>query len=275
MKITIITVCYNSEACIRNTIQSVIKQDYNNLEYIIIDGGSKDRTLDIIREYQDKIAYWISESDEGVYDAMNKGIELASGEYILFLGSDDVLASKDSISKIAANIDSETDEIICGWVLPVDSCHKFQEECYEHVRISDVLSYINSGHILPHQAMFVKTSIMKKYKFDTYYKIAADYNFLMQVCDFVKIKILDIRVAIYNLDGLSLLSNKTVDEYIDILSKKNQLDKEQKKYILKLKIKSFFKKVFLGIGLWEIIVRLKKRERHCCKKAGCNWYKND
>ena len=89
--VSIITVVFNSEKYLENTILSVISQAYDNVEYIIIDGGSTDGTIDIIKKYEDKLDYWISESDDGIYDAMNKGIDLVTGEWVNFVNSSDVL----------------------------------------------------------------------------------------------------------------------------------------------------------------------------------------
>ena len=89
MKISVITVCYNSSATIERTIQSVIRQNYSDLEYIIIDGGSTDGTLDVIAKYQPYISLCISEPDNGIYDAMNKGLERTTGDVVAFLNSDD------------------------------------------------------------------------------------------------------------------------------------------------------------------------------------------
>jgi glycosyltransferase involved in cell wall biosynthesis len=102
MKISIITVCYNSQNTVESTIQSVLNQTYLNIEYIIIDGGSEDGTKDIINKYLDKIAKYVSESDKGIYDAMNKGITLATGEIIGFLNSDDIFFDNDIVLKIAS-----------------------------------------------------------------------------------------------------------------------------------------------------------------------------
>ncbi|NCT42717.1 MAG: glycosyltransferase [Microcystis aeruginosa G11-09] len=103
--VTIITVVFNGEKHLEQAIQSVISQSYNNVEYIIIDGGSTDSTIDIIRKYDDQIDYWLSEPDEGIYDAMNKGWKLSQGDYIYYLGSDDILLNipSQSIQKASLN----------------------------------------------------------------------------------------------------------------------------------------------------------------------------
>lgn len=107
-KISIVTITFNSEKTLEETIKSVINQDYDNLEYLIIDGGSKDHTLDIVNKYRDKIAVVVSESDKGISDAFNKGIQRASGEIIGIINSDDILMS-DALSTIAENYDPTVD----------------------------------------------------------------------------------------------------------------------------------------------------------------------
>lgn len=102
-KITIVTVTFNAIGCLEKTINSIIEQNYSNLEYIIIDGGSIDGTIDIIHKYETKISCWISEPDHGIYDAMNKGIHLASGEWINFMNAGDQFASSDILYKIFNN----------------------------------------------------------------------------------------------------------------------------------------------------------------------------
>ena len=104
MKITVITVCFNSEKTIERTIQSVTSQSWKNKEHIIIDGKSTDNTLMIIQQYRSNIEFLISEKDSGIYEAMNKGLALATGDIICFLNSDDYYPSKDVISNIVKNI---------------------------------------------------------------------------------------------------------------------------------------------------------------------------
>ncbi|MFI8747738.1 glycosyltransferase family 2 protein [Pseudomonas sp. NPDC077186] len=100
MKISIVTVCYNSEATIRETIESVLSQSYSNIEYIVVDGASKDGTMTIVNEYKDRIAKIVSEPDKGIYDAMNKGVGLASGDFVGILNSDDIFASANAITDL-------------------------------------------------------------------------------------------------------------------------------------------------------------------------------
>lgn len=105
-KITIVTVCFNAELVLEQTMLSVLNQTYKDIEYLLIDGGSKDGTLDIIKKYSDRVR-WISEPDKGIYDAMNKGIKMASGEWINFMNAGDRFASNDVLEKIFSNDYSE------------------------------------------------------------------------------------------------------------------------------------------------------------------------
>jgi len=126
--ITIITVSYNAIKTIEDTILSVLSQTYPNIEYIIIDGGSTDGTLDIIKKYQDRISYWVSEADKGIYDAMNKGWHIAKKEsYILFIGADDKIISLPSVKFMCNSYNciiygevelyNRTFKSICNWKL--------------------------------------------------------------------------------------------------------------------------------------------------------------
>jgi len=107
IKVTIITVTYNAERFIERTIQSIIGQDYPNIEYIVIDGGSDDDTINIIKKHEEYIAYWISEPDGGIYDAMNKGIEVATGEWINFMNAGDTFSHASVLSHIKGYFQKE------------------------------------------------------------------------------------------------------------------------------------------------------------------------
>mgnify|MGYP005988898691 CR=1 FL=1 len=161
--ITIITVVFNGEQFLEETILSVIRQNYDNVEYIIIDGGSTDKTIDLIKKYEDKIDYWISEKDRGIYDAMNKGIDLVNGDWLNFMNAGDIL-KKDIIYNII-NILNKTNKIclygLGDWVNGKKPLNKL----------------IPILHKMPnHQAMFVRAIYMKKNKFDLKYKIIADLD---------------------------------------------------------------------------------------------------
>jgi len=111
-KVTVVTVTYNAEQYLEQTIKSVIEQDYSNIEYIIIDGGSTDRTLEIIKKYEKYLAYWVSEPDDGIFYAMNKGIEVATGDWINFLNAGDTYVNKNILSKVISQTEGETDIIL-------------------------------------------------------------------------------------------------------------------------------------------------------------------
>ncbi len=182
MKISIVTVCFNSEATIRDTIESVLSQSYPDIEYIIVDGASSDGTMSIIKEYGDKIAKVVSETDRGIYDAMNKGICLASGGFIGMLNSDDVFASTDTISDLVKFLSSSVNlDGAYGDLLYV------QKKNIETVIRSYSSKYfspwqIRFGLILPHPTLYVKPVLFKKmglYKLN--YRVAADFEMITRI----------------------------------------------------------------------------------------------
>ena len=168
--ISIITVSYDAVKTIEQTILSVLNQTYPNIEYIIIDGGSTDGTLDIIKKYQDKITYWISEPDKGIYDAMNKGTLKANGEWLNFMNAGDTFFDELVLEKIFKNKEWDDADVIYGDVIYV-----FPNR--EDIRKAAPLKRIKVGIPFCHQSVLVKTKLLQKYPFDTSYKICADYNF--------------------------------------------------------------------------------------------------
>ena len=171
-KISVVTVCYNAAETIEQTMQSVINQTYENIEYIIIDGGSTDGTVEIIKKYADKIAYWVSEPDKGIYDAMNKGIKVATGEWIGFLNSGDFYLDSNVLSSlIYKSLSYKHPDVIYGYTVYSFKYGKF-------VGRKLPLSKFRKTMPFGHPSTFVRTELMKESLFDCSYKIAADYNFL-------------------------------------------------------------------------------------------------
>ncbi len=180
MKISIITVTYNSAATIRDTLECIRAQDHADIEHIIIDGGSDDETMDIIRQYP-HVAIFISEKDEGLYDAMNKGLKLAGGDIIGILNSDDMYPHPGVLSKVAALFESSGASTIYG-----DLQYVMQDN------LDKVLRYWRSGNysrtnfyygwMPPHPAFFVKKEVYDKVGvFSTSLRSAADYEMMLRI----------------------------------------------------------------------------------------------
>lgn len=188
--ISIITVVFNGEKHLEETIRSVLSQSYDNIEYIVIDGGSIDGTLDIIKKYEDKIDYWVSEKDSGIYDAMNKGIDVASGEWLNFMNGGDEFYDNQVIENIFKNCSYKDEYVIHGKVALM----------YKN----DLITYYGNTKIIPHQGAFFKTQIMKSLKFNTVYKIFADGECLsrMQKLEKYKSKFIDMVIANFELGGI-------------------------------------------------------------------------
>ncbi|MNF98627.1 PGL/p-HBAD biosynthesis glycosyltransferase [compost metagenome] len=185
MKISIITVCYNSAKTLEKTIISVGNQSYTDIEYIIIDGNSKDNTLEIIQTHSDTISKWISEPDSGLYDAMNKGIRMATGDLIGILNSDDTFYSTTVLSEIAAFHSKNNIEASVGNIVQ----HKVDD------RIVRVYSSKNwnpeklvKGFMPPHPSIFFKKDLFQKFgNYELGFKIGADYELITRF--FLKNKI--------------------------------------------------------------------------------------
>ena len=120
LKVSIITSVYNNEATIEDAIKSVLSQNYNNIEYIVVDGASKDGTVTIIKKYEDKISTFVSEKDKGIYDGLNKGVSLATGDIIGFLHSDDIYADENIISEVVEAFEKNKTDSIYGDLVYVD-----------------------------------------------------------------------------------------------------------------------------------------------------------
>lgn len=227
MKISIITVCYNSDNTIKDTFDSVLKQTYKNFEYIVVDGKSKDNTVNIIKEYKKKFKNggvelnYTSEKDNGLYDAMNKGISRCTGDIIGIINSDDIIHDKNAFKKIVERFEK-------------DKCDATYSDLYmmdyetmtkpNRVFIAGKKSY-KVGWYPPHPTLYIKKGIYDKYgKYDIKYKIAADYDFMVRIMK-NDIKMSYIREPlIYMRSGGTSTSSlksykKSFDEAIDVLKK--------------------------------------------------------
>jgi len=274
-KISIITVVYNAVATIEQTILSVVKQDYSNIEYIIVDGGSTDGTLDIIKKYEDKIEHWVSEPDYGIYDAMNKGLTYATGDYIYYLGADDCLLAPNSISQVVSFLqDNPEVDVLCASVMMVDSVYRIEKVYSSNFSEADVLS----GYNTPHQGMFVRREILQKYRFDTSYHIAADYkNFLKFYLDQnIALKKTAMIVAYYANDGVS--GNGTDAQRMEDVRalQENGLESNacmQRQRGLLARIKNVIKRELKRTGLLKTILLRCGWKRHYCSWEFCRWCK--
>ena len=194
MKLSIITVNFNDKEGLLKTIKSVVMQHFDDYEYIIIDGGSQDGSVEVIKENKSYISYWISEPDKGIYNAMNKAIEVAQGEYCIFMNAGDVFCEPQTLSDyFALNC---TEDIICGNTITSAKIIKAPNEI--------TFKYLFS-HAICHQSAFVRTSLMKKYKYDETYKIVADRKFFLQalIVENCSYKGVDVNVVNYDINGYS------------------------------------------------------------------------
>ncbi len=193
MTISILTATYNSEKTLRDTIESVLRQGYRNFEYIIIDGASKDRTLDIIKEYEPKFEgrlKYISERDDGIYDAMNKGIRMATGDVVGILNSDDFYTADDALQKIADAFEHNDIDATYGDIHFVNDDDLTKMVRYYSSAVFK-RSFMRFGLMPAHPSFYCKREVYEKYgAFDTSYRIAADFENLLRLIFIYRIKTL-------------------------------------------------------------------------------------
>lgn len=195
MRFSIITINYNHKSGLNRTIESVVCLKSVDYEFIIIDGGSTDGSVDIIRQYADKITYWVSEKDNGVYHAMNKGVTKAKGDYLIFMNSGDCFHSPNVLNDVT----KYQEDIICGQVSTFPSGHhKPTISMVDLMRIS-----------LPHQAMFIKRELLLKHPYDENYKILSDWKFCLEtiIIDNCSFRTIEVVIADYESGGISTNSN--------------------------------------------------------------------
>ena len=178
MKVSLITVTYNSSKYLAECIQSVIDQDYHSIEHIIVDGGSTDGTLDIIKQYEGHIGQWVSEKDHGMYDAINKGMRMATGDIIGTLNSDDTLFAKDTISEIVNSFTRYKVDSVFGDLVYVDQFESkrilryWKGKPYWRVRFL-------FGWMPAHPTFYIRRELVSVLgQYETHYFTACDYEFM-------------------------------------------------------------------------------------------------
>ena len=184
IRFAIVTVSFNAADCLEKTIKSVLRQSYPAVDYLIIDGGSNDGTQEIIGRYADRLTYWVSERDRGIYDGMNKGIakvnELIEKDgterYVLMLNADDSLIGTDVLAKLAAKIEQDKrnpDVVCCSWMM--------HPEHGTYLQSPGDLTQLPRRYVICHQATFVKGSVLASHPFDLKYRLAGDFDQLSQL----------------------------------------------------------------------------------------------
>lgn len=261
MKISIVTVVFNSVQNLEKTILSVINQTYDQIEYIIIDGVSTDGTVDIITKYSNKITHWISEPDNGLYDAMNKGIKLVTGNYVLFLNSNDTLYTIDTIKEVASLITKDLNNnptVVYGNVV----C---QLDYGKVLKKPQNLDMIKKKMIFSHQATFILKEVLLKNPFDINYKFIADYHQLQTLyLSNYKFRYLDYPISLVTMEEGLTYSNfiQSINEHFDLLhniyNKRNLFEKY--KLIILLAFTRGLKKHLPSI-LINNLLRVKNRKK--------------
>lgn len=202
MKLSVITVCYNAETTIERTLRSVIAQTYADKEFVVIDGGSTDGTLDILKQYEDKIDVLISEPDKGIYDAMNKGVAKASGDYVIFINADDYFYDDNVLSEVSK---CPPADFIFG--------DQYDEEDGER-RLAENLDALDVYHMFrgyfAHQSILAKRELFEKYgTFDLSYKICADWDWILRcLVNGASTARMNSPIAVFTVGGASGIAGK-------------------------------------------------------------------
>ncbi len=203
MKLSIITINLNDEAGLRKTIDSVVSQTFTDYEFIIIDGKSTDGSVRLIEELDDKVSYWVSEKDSGIYNAQNKGIKQAKGEYLYFLNSGDALFAADTLEKVFAA--DPHDPFICGSFYMEQKGQLTLDTSYKDRDWNLAIYELFSG-FLCHQAFFIHRSNFEQFGlYDESLRVVADWKLFFQgiAIDHLPVKYVDTFIVIYNMEGFS------------------------------------------------------------------------
>jgi glycosyltransferase involved in cell wall biosynthesis len=210
-KVSIVTVVLNSHKLIAQTLESVLNQTYSDIEYIVIDGGSSDGTRDIIQQYGDKIQQIIFEPDNGIYDAMNKSLKFASGDFILFMNAGDTFVSNLIVAEAVEKI-KDRNSVYYGNALSYSSggtLETYKNKAFSKFRLAKTN--------ICHQTIFYPREIFKKNEFDLKYKLYSDWEYNMRLFRKVKFNYLDMNIAVYDMKGLTSFNRDIVFKNDQIL----------------------------------------------------------
>jgi glycosyltransferase involved in cell wall biosynthesis len=240
--VSIITVVKNGERYLEETIQSIISQTYDNIEYIIVDGGSTDNTLEIIQKYKNKIDCWISENDKGIYDGMNKGIDLAKGEWAIFINAGDKFYKNNIVERIFFGKNYDVDFIY-------GDCEIVYNPKFSRIQQAGEIKNLWKGMIFSHQSLFTRCEVFKKYKFNINNKIGADFEFIYN-CHINKCKFCNLHfpVAVNLAGGLS-----DTDRLGSILSWWSTVNKFSRNFRVNIYYFILFCDTLIRIGIKKIL----------------------
>ena len=198
MRYSVITINYNDSPGLRRTIESVVSQTAADKEYVIIDGGSTDGSVGVIKQYAAKIDYWVSESDRGIYHAMNKGVAHAHGDYCVFMNAGDIFYDDTVLERISRT--GLGSDIIVGKVFRGDSSSLMSPP-----PVGDISLYHLYAAAIPHQGAFISTSLLRRHPYDETLRISSDWKFFLQaiILDNCTMRYVDEPVARYDLGGVS------------------------------------------------------------------------
>jgi glycosyltransferase len=213
MKVSIITSVWNNKNTIEDAIKSVLSQNYSDIEYIVVDGASSDGTVEVIKKHEDKISIFVSEKDKGIYDGLNKGVELATGDIIGFLHSDDIYADKNIISEVVEAFEKNNTDSIYGDLVYVDK--EDTNKVFRYWKSGDYsFKKLTNGWMPPHPTFFVKKEFYDRYgKFDLSFGIAADYDFMLRMLGKYKITTSYLPKVLYKM-RVGGASNRTIKNII-------------------------------------------------------------
>jgi glycosyltransferase involved in cell wall biosynthesis len=242
LKVSVITVGYNCEKTIADTILSVASQTYSDREHIIIDGASTDHTMAIVKKHENKIAHIVSEPDKGMYDAMNKGISLASGDIIGILNADDMYYDNDCIRKVAAAFDRHRVQAVCGDIVYV--CPEDPDKIVRYYKAVSFKPYMFAyGTMPPHPGFFVKKACYDAYGlYQTDYEIAADFELVTRFLytrniSYVCLPEVMVKMRTGGVSTRGIKSNWILNKEIIRACRENNIDTHMGKILLKYPMK--------------------------------------